>query len=65
MANKCLYKAKPDIKTEVAKAAASKSNDVKLGEPKKQVKVVEPKRDEDEEDDESDDENDSSDEVFI
>ncbi|KAF7805676.1 Histone deacetylase HDT1 [Senna tora] len=31
---------KPDAKTEVAKASASKSNDVKLGGPKKQVKEL-------------------------
>ncbi|XP_054812292.1 histone deacetylase HDT1-like isoform X2 [Prosopis cineraria] len=63
--------AKPDIKPEVAKAAASKSNDVKLADSKKQVKVVDPKKDEDEseddEDDESDDEvdDDSSDEEMV
>ncbi|XP_028808190.1 histone deacetylase HDT1-like [Neltuma alba] len=53
--------AKLDIKPEVAKAAASKSNDVKPADSKKQVKVVDPKKDEDESDDEEDDDEDDED----
>lgn len=72
MTSICLSLAKPDTKAEVVKAGTSKSKEVKPADSKKQVRVIDPKKDEDDSDDEVDEESDdehdevddSSDEVL-